>query len=120
MAGELRMSRELLVVLPHSLGREEARRRVKSAIDHAQAGLGQGIVNTSLAWPQPDRADVRVAALGHTVAAEIDVDDSNVRVRVLLPWLLAGLASKITQRIEQAGTTLRLGHDRKGGGPGGA
>lgn len=107
------MSRELLVVLPHSLGRDEARRRVSAAIERAKAGLGQGVVNTSLAWPQADRADVRVAALGQTVAAEIDVEDANVRVRVRLPWLLAGLADKISERIEQAGATLQIGHDPK-------
>jgi hypothetical protein len=41
-----------------------------------------------------------------------------VRVRVLLPWLLARFAGKITERIEQAGTTLQIGHDPKPGGVG--
>lgn len=108
------MSREVLVVLPHSLGREEARRRVSAAIERARTGLGQGLVDARVQWPQTDHADVHVAALGQTIAAEIDVEDANVRVRVMLPWLLAGLARKITERIEKAGSTLRIGHDPKG------
>ena len=123
------MSREVLVVLPHSLGREEARRRVAEAIERAQAGLGQGFVSTNVNWPQTDHADLSVAAMGQTIAAQVDVEDEQVRVRVVLPFLLASLAGKVTERIEQAGSTLRIGHDPKGpkgpdtgsdtGGPGG-
>lgn len=110
------MSREVLVVLPHSLGREEARRRVSDAMERARASLGQGIVNASAQWPNPDRADLSVGAMGQTVSAQIDVEDTQVRVRVLLPWLLAGLAGKVSERIEKAGATLQIGHDPKGQG----
>ena len=111
------MSREVLVVLPHSLGRDEARRRVANAVERAQASVGQGIVSSDIQWPQPDHASVNVRAMGQAVAAEIDVADTEVRVRVLLPWLLARFAGKITERIEQAGSTLKIGHDSKSGGP---
>jgi hypothetical protein len=107
------MSREVLVVVPHSLGRQEARRRVTNAIEQAQASLGQGLVNTDVQWPREDHGAISVHAMGQTVAAEIDVEDTQVRVRVLLPWLLARFAGKITERIEQAGTTLQIGHDPK-------
>lgn len=112
------MSREVLVVLPHSLGRQEARRRVTIAIERAQATLGQGLVNTDVQWPREDHGAVSVRAMGQTVTAEIDVEDTQVCVRVLLPWLLAGLAGKITKRIEQAGATLQIGHDPKAVGSG--
>lgn len=108
------MSREVLVVLPHSLGREEARRRVAEAIERARAGLGQGFVSANVNWPQTDRADLSVAAMGQTIAAQVDVEDEQVRVRVVLPFLLASLAGKVTERIEQAGATLRIGRDPKG------
>ncbi|MDP2358796.1 MAG: polyhydroxyalkanoic acid system family protein [Beijerinckiaceae bacterium] len=111
------MSREVLVVLPHSLGREEARRRVTNAIERAQATLGQGLVNTDVQWPREDHGALSVRAMGQTVVAEIDIEDAQVRVRVLLPWLLARFAGKITERIEQAGTTLQIGHDPKAGAP---
>jgi hypothetical protein len=110
------MSKEMLVVLPHSLGREEARRRVSSAIASAQAGLGQGFVSANVQWSNTDHADVHVGAMGQNVTAEIDVEDAQVRVRVTLPWLLAGFGGKIAERIEQAGATLRIGHDPKSDG----
>ena len=52
--------------------------------------------------------------MGQTVSAQIDVEDQQVRVRVTLPWLLASLAGKVSERIEQAGSVLRIGHDPKG------
>jgi hypothetical protein len=112
------MSREVLVVLPHSLGREEARRRVCSAVERAQASVGQGFVTADIQWPQQDHASVNVRAMGQSVTGEIDVADTEVRVRVLLPWLLARFAGKLTERIEQAGTTLQIGHDPKPGAAG--
>ncbi len=112
------MSREVLVVLTHSLGREEARRRVASAVERAQASVGQGFVTSEIHWPQPDHASVNVRAMGQSVTGEIDVTDSEVRVRVFLPWLLARFAGKITERIEQAGATLQIGHDPKSNAPG--
>lgn len=111
------MSREVLVVLPHSLGRDEARRRVAEAIERARSGLGQGIVNASAHWPNADHADLSVGAMGQTVSAQIDVEDQQVRVRVMLPWLLASLAGKVSERIEQVGSVLRIGHDAKGTDP---
>ena len=110
------MSKEILVVLPHSLGREEARRRVGEAIERARGGIGQGLINADVKWPNPDHADLSVGALGQTVSAQIDVQEAEVRVRVLLPWLLASLAGKVTERIQQAGATLQIGHDPKGQG----
>lgn len=109
------MSREVQVVLPHSLGREEARRRVMEAIERAQSSLGQGLVSTDVQWPRDDHATVGVRAMGQIISAEIDVEDAQVRVRVLLPWLLGRFAGKITERIEQAGGTLQIGRDPKSG-----
>lgn len=109
------MSREVLVILPHSRGREEASRLVANAIEQGKSSLGHGIVNADVQWPREDHGTVSVRALGQTVFTEIDVEDTQVRVRVLLPWLLSGFAGQIAQRIEQAGAGLQIAHDPKAG-----
>lgn len=110
------MTRELLVVLPHSLGREEARRRVAAAVDHGRQQFS-GFVSAGVAWPNEDRADLDIGALGQTVKAQVDVEDREVRVRVYLPWLLASFADRLSERIRHVGgDALRIGHDPKAGG----
>ena len=108
------MSREIVVVLPHDLSRDEARRRVVDAVERARTGFATGMVSAHVAWPAADHADIRVAALGQSVDAQIDVDDAQVRVRVVLPWFLERLAGPITERIARTGgDALKIGHTPK-------
>lgn len=110
------MTKELLVVLPHSLGREEARRRVADAVEHGRQRFS-AFVSADVAWPNEHRADLDIGALGQNVKAQIDVEAQEVRVRVYLPWLLASFAEKVSERIRHVGgDALRLGHNPKPGG----
>ncbi|HEY8579703.1 MAG TPA: polyhydroxyalkanoic acid system family protein [Beijerinckiaceae bacterium] len=107
------MAKEIFVSVPHTLGREEAKRRVADALERARSGFAESIVAGDVAW-KDNHATVSVAALGQTINADVDVEAEEVRVRVQLPWLLAGLSSTISDRLKQiGGATLRLGHDTK-------
>ncbi len=108
------MSKEIIIVLPHQLGAEEARMRVADAVERARASFAESIVASDVAW-EGDHAVISVGALGQSVEARIDVEAEQVRVRVQLPWLLASLAGKITERLEKVGgAALQLGYDPKG------
>ena len=41
-----------------------------------------------------NRADLRIAALGQSMTAQIDVMPDSVRIEAQLPWLLAALGEK--------------------------
>ncbi|MDB5572521.1 MAG: hypothetical protein JWN93_3704 [Hyphomicrobiales bacterium] len=105
------MSREIEIVLPHQLGVEEARKRVADAVERARAGFAESVVDSDVTW-DANRAAISVGAFGQRVEGQIDVEPAQVRVRVQLPWLLASLAGKITDRLTKVGgDALRLGYD---------
>ena len=80
------MSRPLIVSIPHSLGKEEALRRLK-------AGMERGIAHVPVmkvdeqTW-SGDRMTFHARALGQVAAGTIDVGENDVRLELTLPWVL--------------------------------
>jgi len=95
----------VVVTIPHQLGRDEARRRLENGMGQVRsqlAGVGASVENH---WTD-DRMTFDVAVLAQTISGRIDVGDSEVRLEVDLPWMLAMLAEKITGRIARQGTLM--------------
>lgn len=96
--------------LPHSLGAEEARRRIDSRIgglkDHIPAAA-----DVRAAWAG-DRLGLTVAALGQEVNAALDVHETFVRVEVLLPPALGFFRGAIEAGLRKGGGALL--EDRSG------
>lgn len=98
------MSAPLIVSIPHSLGREEAMRRLKTGLSRATASLPVVSVDEEL-W-NDNRMDFRVRALGQVAAGHVNVEDAFVRVEVTLPWLLQGFAEAAQAAIQKRGQLL--------------
>ena len=99
------MSEPLIVVIPHSLGKEEALRRIKGGIGRAQNEFARVMAVEEEAWTG-DRLTFRVSALGQRAAGFIDVYDGSVRLEVTLPWLLAKFARAAQRVIGQKGQLM--------------
>ena len=106
------MSQPIQVDLPHSLGREEAQRRIAANIHKLQGYIPGGAQVTS-AWVG-SRLDLQVGALGQNVDARIDVEDRHVRCRIELPGMLAMLARPIEAALKSKGEDLLLEDRTKG------
>jgi hypothetical protein len=100
-----RMSKPLIVTVPHQLGRAEARRRLENGIGQLRAKFGDKVTSVEDSWTG-DRLDVHVQALGQSAQAQLDVADDHVRVEVQLPWMLAMVAEKAKGFIQKEGTLL--------------
>jgi hypothetical protein len=82
------MPAPLVVSIPHSLGKAEAVRRLKSGLEGLpQAGL---LTLDQQAWTG-DRMSFAVRALGQSVPGSLEVLDDSVRLEVVLPGLLLKL-----------------------------
>ena len=80
------MSAPLVVSIPHSLGREEAMRRLKEGLSRTASSVPVLKVDEER-W-EDNRMIFRVRALGQAAAGHVDVADDHVTVEVMLPWLL--------------------------------
>ena len=98
------MSNPLTVDLPHKLGAEEARRRIERNVgkltDHIPGGAQVGSRWTG------NRLDLDIGAMGQQVAAQIDIQESLVRLTINLPPALAFFGGMIEPLIRSQGATM--------------
>lgn len=98
------MAQPVIIDLPHRLGVEEAKRRMKNGIgklpDHIPGG---GHVESS--W-DGDRMNLQVAAMGQEVIGHIDVYEKKVTLELTLPAFLALFADKIAGVVRKRGTEM--------------
>lgn len=98
------MSAPLVVSIPHRLGREEAVRRLKTGLGRAAASIPVMQVEEER-W-SGDSMNFRIRALGQIATGQVDVADDQVKVEVVLPWLLQRFAEMAQATIKKRGQLL--------------
>lgn len=92
------MAQPFIVSIPHKLGREEATRRLKAGLGSIRSEYGKILQVNEEIW-SGDRLAFQVTALKQNVGGTVDVADDHVKLEVMLPWLLAGLAHGIQATV---------------------
>jgi hypothetical protein len=101
------MERPIDVDLPHKLGRDEAHRRIANNIHKLQEHIPGGASHVDSSWAG-DRLILNVHAMGQTVEALIDVEETKVHCRIQLPGMLALFAAPIESMLKLKGSDLLL------------
>ena len=101
------MQRPIDVDMPHKLGRDEAHRRIANNIHKLRDHIPGGASHVDAIW-SGERLTLNVNALGQTVEALIDVEETKVHCRVQLPGMLALFAGPIEQMLKLKGGDLLL------------
>ena len=94
------------VAIPHNLGREEVRTRLRTRSHTLADGIPGGMAQVDTAWPSEDRMTLNVAAMGQTLTGYIDVQDSQVVLHMILPPALGFLEPIVAGAIRQQGQKL--------------
>ena len=94
------------VAIPHSLGKDEARRRLKSRAHEIANFIPGGMADVQVAWLGEDRMSMAVAAMGQRVDGTIDVEERQVLFTVNLPPSLGFVEPMIRSAIEAKGRKL--------------
>ena len=97
-------SRPVTVTLSHELSRAEARARLDQNLDQLTSQIGS-VAKVDHKWTG-DRLDFRARALMQTITGDVTVFDDHVRITVVLPGLLAGMAEKVSGNISRQGQIL--------------
>ena len=104
------MQQPIEVDLPHNLGKDEARRRIANNVhrltDHIPGGA-----QVESGWTG-DQLNLRVQAMGESVQSAIDVQETKVRVKVLLPGMLGMFSGLIQGALQKKGSVLLEDHHK--------
>lgn len=99
------ISRPLIVLVPHRLGRQEARRRLDSGIDRLQRELSVLLSELDYYW-QGDTLNFTASAMWQRLTGRIEVLDDALRVEIELPWMMQFLRDAIRKRVQGRGIAL--------------
>lgn len=98
------MTQPVEVDLPHQLGKDEARRRIASNVHKLQEHIPGG-AQVKSGWAA-DQLNLEILAMGQQVTATIDVEESKVHLKVLLPGMLGMFAGPIQAMLRKKGDLL--------------
>jgi len=101
------MQRPIDVELPHKLGKDEARRRIADNVHKLAEHIPGGSAEVKSGW-DGDTLNLQVAAMGATVDARVEVEETKVRCRIVLPGMLAFFAGPIEALLNAKGSELLL------------
>jgi hypothetical protein len=96
------------VNIPHSLGKDEARRRIEDGFGRMRQQMvgGMGAMLAFQERWEGDRLHFEASGLGQKMTGRLDVMADSVQVQLDLPEILAALAEKISGRLKQEGQKL--------------
>jgi len=97
------------VAIPHKLGRDEVRNRLRTRSHTMADGIPGGMADVKTAWPTEDRMTLEIAAMGQALTGHIDVEDSQVVLHMDLPPSLGFIKPIIEGAIRQQGQKLLAG-----------
>jgi Putative polyhydroxyalkanoic acid system protein (PHA_gran_rgn) len=100
-----KLAKSLIVSLPHDLGKVEATRRLKTGLARVGVEFRAFFAVSEETWVG-DRLYFRVHVLKQEASGTIDVGEHDVRVEVMLPWLLARLAQGAQTLVQKRGALL--------------
>ena len=78
---------------------------MEAGIDQVVAPLGRLVSIDRRVWTG-DRLDFGMSVAGQTARGLVDVEDTQVRIELELPWVLAAIAKRVKGVIDQRGRGL--------------
>lgn len=94
------------VALPHDLGRDEVRRRLKERSHEISDFVPGGMAQVDTRWPDEDRMELTVSTMGQAITGDVEIEDDQVIFQVKLPPMLSFVRPAIESAIRQNGQKL--------------
>lgn len=89
--------------LQHRLTKDEVRNRLR---DHAHEIAGSLPAEIETEWAGPDRAELRVRAMGQPLHGAIEIGEAEVTIDLDLPFMLSMMEPMIASAIREKGEAL--------------
>ena len=96
----------MIIEVPHSLSRDEAKRRLAGGFEHIDREFrSSGLAKMESSWSEY-RMRFMAQAMGQVITGALDVLDQKVRVEVHVPAFLMMIGGGIKKRLTQEATAL--------------
>ncbi len=89
------------VPIPHTLGKDEVKRRLRERSGEMAGLFPGGKADVTITWPLEDRMAMQVSAMGQTVDAHVDVTEDSVVFEIDLPAVLSFFEPMIRGAVEE-------------------
>jgi hypothetical protein len=100
------MARPVTVTLDHDKSMEDLRHRIDENLEELTSGLaGKVALKVNRRW-EGDTLHFDARAMMQKVTGTIELFPKHVRITVVLPNVLAGMAEKVTGQIQKKGAVL--------------
>ncbi len=93
--------KSLEVRVPHSVGRDEARRRLDAAIVRARDEYADKVGSIDATWEAADRLRLQLTVMGMEIDSEVDVHEAELVGRLEVPGLAGLFAGRIKEGIQE-------------------
>ena len=94
------------VALPHDLGREEVRRRLRDNAHRIGEGVPGGMADVTTSWPSEDVMQMSIEAMGQAITGSVAIEDARVVFSLDLPMALGFLGPMVESTIRDQGQRL--------------
>ncbi|GHD00335.1 polyhydroxyalkanoic acid system family protein [Novosphingobium pokkalii] len=97
------------IALPHSLGKDEVRTRLKSRLGDASGKASEligGMAQVETQWIDDDHLTMTVSAMGFTIPSQVTLEESQVLFDVEVPAGLGFARGMIESMIREKGEKL--------------
>jgi hypothetical protein len=89
------------VRVPHQLGREEVRRRLDAARVRARDEFGEKLGDLDATWDGEERLRLLLTVMGMKIDGEVEIQVTELVVRVQVPGMAGLFAGRIREGIEE-------------------
>lgn len=94
------------VPLPHNLGKEEVRRRLKARSHEIGDAIPGGMAEVRTSWPNEDCMVLDIDAVGNVIRAQVHIEETQVVFDIDLPAALSFVEPIIAGAIRKKGQKL--------------
>ena len=94
------------VTLPHTLTKEEVRRRMRVHADEIGGFFPAGLAKVTTGWPHEDRMSITAEVLGQAIPGGVEVRDHEVVIEMDLPLLLSVMKGPLEAAVKKEGGRL--------------
>ncbi|MFC3096954.1 polyhydroxyalkanoic acid system family protein [Alteraurantiacibacter palmitatis] len=94
------------VAIPHTLGREEVRRRLSGSGNQIADAIPGGMAQVTSEWLDEDTMGLTITAMGQPLNGRIEIGEDQVVFVMDLPLALSFIKPIVEGTIQQAGQKL--------------